>query len=327
MKIKINELRKLIKRILNEENEKYKVKPKYNDFIKKFGNEPFFKNLIKKLNSEDLNPNTSWELVLQLTTDDLIELELNEENAEKIFNFLQGMDNNDVRDRPSSQHNPVGFMFFKKSDGTFVTIMTPWDLETKELIEGKNKYILEDIPNEETLKILNNNINKFIGKKKEEIMEALQFWTKKLEFDEFDPTPVTKNPFPKSTIQQKVWRLGDIEYNKNQGGIWFGETKDGVETFIRKVYNTTGVAKPYYINLENPKYYDSFWNDYIPKVQPSIYNKYEDYVSRDELAKTLIGKGHDGIYIGNSIWSDTDTDSVESEQYVVFNPKNVRLAE
>lgn len=57
-----------------------------------------------------------------------------------------------------------------------------------------------------------------------------------------------------------------------------------------------------------------------------MYNKYEDYVSRDVLAKMLIEKGHDGIYIGNSIWSDTDTDSVESEQYIVFDPKNVRLA-
>lgn len=224
-----------------------------------------------------------------------------------------------------SQQNPVAFMMFRKSDGTFVNTMTPWDAETKELINNKNIFRLEDIPDEETLKIINYNLKKFLGKSKEEIMQTIDVWNKKLEFGKFNSTPVTKNPFPNSKIKHVVWRSGDIEYNKDQGGIWFGETKEGVETFLRKVYNKIVVAQPYYINLENPQYYASFWNDYISKVQPSVYNKFEDYVSRDVLTKTLIEKGHDGIYIGTSVWSDTDTDSVESEQYIVFDPKNVRL--
>ena len=215
---------------------------------------------------------------------------------------------------------------FKKNDGTFETTMSPWNPETKELINSQNFFRLEDIPDEETLKLLNNNINKLKGKSKEEVMQTIDLWTKKLVFGKFNPTPVTNNPFPNSKIKQVVWRSGDIEYNKDQGGIWFGETKEAVETFLRKVHNKIVVAQPYYINLENPEYYDSFWNDYIAMVQPSISNKYEDYVSRDVLAKMLIEKGHDGIYIGNSVWSDTDIDSVKSEQYVVFEPKNVRLA-
>ena len=224
-----------------------------------------------------------------------------------------------------SQKKPVGYMLFNKSDGRLVTLMTPYDEETKKIIEERGKYLLEDILDESVLKLIDDNIRQYLGKTKEEIDEIIQLHNKKLDFGEFDPD--SSDDFSNSQVKEVVWRSGDIKYNSDQGGIWFAETKEGAELFMKSVFNRIVVAQPYYINLENPKYYETFWNDYIPLVTPNIRNKFENYVKRDVLSKKLIQEGHDGILIDTDVWNDTgDKNMVESKQYVVFDPKNVRLA-
>jgi hypothetical protein len=120
-----------------------------------------------------------------------------------------------------------------------------------------------------------------------------------------------QSDFSNSEVKDIVWR---------SGGIWFGETKDGVEKFALSVRGEKREGKPYYINLENPKYYSSFWWGYIEAVG-------YDRNGRRMLMNKLQSQGYDGIIIDTDTWNDTgDEYSVTSKQYVVFNPENVKPA-
>lgn len=126
--------------------------------------------------------------------------------------------------------------------------------------------------------------------------------------------------FSNSQIQKIVWRAGEIKLNPKAGGIWFAETKKGVEDFAWSVRNEKRVGKPYYINLVNPYYMDSFWYDY---TEMAGYGP----DGRKSLMEKLINEGYDGIIIGEDTWNDTaDEYSVTSEQYVVFDEKNIKPA-
>jgi len=132
--------------------------------------------------------------------------------------------------------------------------------------------------------------------------------------------PETTQDFSNSKVKKVVWRAGGLEEFNRGGGIWFAENKEDVEKFALSVRREIREGKPYYINLENPKYYDNFWHGY---VDAAGYNKF----AREKLMYDLISLGYDGIIIGEDTWNDTgDENSVTSEQYVVFNPENVKPA-
>ena len=104
------------------------------------------------------------------------------------------------------------------------------------------------------------------------------------------------------------------------GGLWFAETKDGVENFAWSVRNEKREGRPYHINLQNPFYYDSFWHGYVNDVS-------RDPHGREQLMYDLVERGYDGIIIDTDTWNDTGDDySVTSKQYIVFDTKNVKPA-
>jgi len=130
--------------------------------------------------------------------------------------------------------------------------------------------------------------------------------------------PNNEKDFSNSKIKDKVWRAGKMDLNPKAGGIWFAENKEDVEKFAISVRNEKREGIPYYINLENPYYFDNFWNGYVISI---------DSLGREGLMHKLVKDGYDGIIIGNDTWNDTgDQYSVTSEQYVVFNPENIKPA-
>ena len=132
--------------------------------------------------------------------------------------------------------------------------------------------------------------------------------------------PETTQDFSNSEIKKVVWRAGGLENFKEGGGLWFAENKEDVEKFALSVRKEKREGKPYYINLENPFHYRWFWDGYINDVGYSRHG-------REQLMYELISDGYDGIIIGRDTWNDTgDENSVTSEQYIVFNPENVKPA-
>lgn len=130
--------------------------------------------------------------------------------------------------------------------------------------------------------------------------------------------PKDANDFSNSVVPQVVWRAGRVSSSPKGGGIWFGEAKQDVENFAWSVRDEKREGLPYYINLQNPKYYDNFWNDYLLKARAS---------GKDVLMKELMNAGYDGIIIDSDTWNDTgDEYAVTSKQFIVFNPKNVKPA-
>jgi len=130
--------------------------------------------------------------------------------------------------------------------------------------------------------------------------------------------PDNTGDFSNSKVKEIVWRAGDMKLDPRGGGIWFAETKKGVEDFAWSVRNEKREGKPYYINLQNPKYYEGFWRGYLDDANSQ---------GREQLMDMLAADGHDGIIIDTDTWNDTgDEYSVESKQYVVFNPENIKPA-
>lgn len=140
------------------------------------------------------------------------------------------------------------------------------------------------------------------------------------QFYENLPSEEKDSDFSNSEVKDVVWRAGELNLNPKSGGLWFGETKDGVEKFAFSVRNEKREGKPYYLNLQNPFYFDSFWDGYINAIG------YEPN-GREMLMKKLQSKGYDGIIIDTDTWNDTGDDySVTSKQYIVFDTKNVKPA-
>ena len=142
---------------------------------------------------------------------------------------------------------------------------------------------------------------------------------------ELDTLPKKYNPestldFSNSKVKDIVWRAGNMELNPLNGGIWFGETKKGVENFAISVIGKVIEGKPYHINLENPFYFDSFWHGYVEEVKNSP-------DGRKTLMYQLKLEGYDGIIIDTDTWNDTgDEYAVTSKQYIVFYPENIKPA-
>lgn len=145
-----------------------------------------------------------------------------------------------------------------------------------------------------------------------------------------------KNPFQNSKVQDIVWRIGDDldKLHPDTSGIWFAENKQDVEKFAKTFDDRFSKmqGRPYYINLENPKLLDGFWNDYIPKTEQYLFQngmsmRYDIRNARKDYHNFLIKQGHDGIIIDTDTWNDTANQetSVTSKQYVVFDPKNIKL--
>ncbi len=138
------------------------------------------------------------------------------------------------------------------------------------------------------------------------------------QFDENLPSEEKDSDFSNSEVKDVVWRAGELNLNPKSGGLWFGETKDGVEKFALSVRGEKREGKPYLINLQNPFYFDSFWHGYINSIG------YEPN-GREMLMKKLQSQGYDGIIIDTDTWNDTGDDySVTSKQYVVFDTNNVK---
>lgn len=130
--------------------------------------------------------------------------------------------------------------------------------------------------------------------------------------------PENTGNFSDSKVKDIVWRAGEMKLDPKGGGIWFAENKEDVEKFAWSVRREKREGKPYYINLQNPFYYDSFWHGYLNDAESQ---------GREGLMDMLVADGHDGIIIDTDTWNDTaDEYSVTSKQYVVFNPENIKPA-
>ena len=128
-----------------------------------------------------------------------------------------------------------------------------------------------------------------------------------------------KEDFSNSQVQDVVWRIGPIRVSQKGGGIWFADTKVASENFVMTMSGQKQTAIPYYINLQKPYYFDSFWRGYAEKT--AVPN------GREYLMNTLLKQGYDGIIIGEDWWNDSgDEYAVKGKQYVVFNEKNVKPA-
>lgn len=139
------------------------------------------------------------------------------------------------------------------------------------------------------------------------------------------PRPMTddeiaaKEDFSNSQVQDVVWRIGPVRVSQKGGGIWFADTKEASENFVITMSGQKQTATPYYINLQNPYFFDKFWRGYIEAT--SVPN------GRENLMNTLLKQGYDGIIIGEDWWNDSgDEYAVKGKQYVVFNEKNVKPA-
>lgn len=130
--------------------------------------------------------------------------------------------------------------------------------------------------------------------------------------------PENTGNFSDSKVKDIVWRAGEMKLDPKGGGIWFAENKEDVEKFAWSVRREKREGKPYYINLQNPFHYDSFWHGYLNDAESQ---------GREGLMDMLVADGHDGIIIDTDTWNDTaDEYSVTSKQYVVFNPENIKPA-
>ena len=151
-------------------------------------------------------------------------------------------------------------------------------------------------------------------------LEALEVPIDNAEPEEIpnEEEPKDSDDFSNSVIPQIVWRAGRVGVSPKGGGIWFGETKKDVENFAWSVRDERREGLPYYINLQNPRYYKNFWNDYLIKAREA---------GRDVLMNALMDAGYDGIIIDTDTWNDTaDEYAVTSKQFIVFDPKNVKPA-
>lgn len=130
--------------------------------------------------------------------------------------------------------------------------------------------------------------------------------------------PENTGDFSNSKVKEIVWRGGQMNLTPSSGGIWFAENKEDVEKFAWSVRKEKREGKPYHINLQNPFYYNGFWNGYLIDAESQ---------GREELMDMLVSDGYDGIIIGTDTWNDTgDEYSVTSKQFIVFNPENIKPA-
>ena len=127
--------------------------------------------------------------------------------------------------------------------------------------------------------------------------------------------------FSNSAVQNVVWRAGEMKLYPSSGGLWFGDSKDGVEKFALSVRGQKREGKPYYINLLNPYFIENgFWRGYVDMVSLSK-------GGRESLMRSLMKKGHDGIIINDDWWNDTgDENAVYGKQFIIFDEKNVKPA-
>ncbi len=137
--------------------------------------------------------------------------------------------------------------------------------------------------------------------------------------------PITKiekkDDFSESQIKDIVWRAGELKLNPKAGGIWFADSKEGVEKFALSVRGEVREGKPYYINIKNPYFFeDGFWRGYINQIG------YDSY-GRQQLMRKLQSEGYDGIIINDDWWNDTgDDNAVYGKQYIVFDENDVKSA-
>ena len=136
-------------------------------------------------------------------------------------------------------------------------------------------------------------------------------------YREKEYNPNNTSDFSDSKVKDVVWRAGELKLNPKAGGLWFAENKEDVEKFALSVRNEKREGRPYYINLVNPKYYDSFWGGYLFDAEQN---------GRQQLMDKLVADGYDGIIIDTDNWNDAGEYSVVSKQYVVFNPENIKPA-
>lgn len=129
--------------------------------------------------------------------------------------------------------------------------------------------------------------------------------------------------FSESQVKDTVWRAGELRLDPRSGGLWFADTKDGVEKFAWFVRHEKRQGKPYLINLKNPYLYKSgFWHGYIEDAE-----SYGFVGGREALMRNLMRMGYDGIIIADDIWNDTgDEYQVYGKQYIVFDENDVKPA-
>ena len=134
--------------------------------------------------------------------------------------------------------------------------------------------------------------------------------------------------FPNSKIKKIVFRQGKMEHSVTSGGIWFGESEEDVLAFTksvrREIPQHMHIMNICLIDLRNPYYFESFWRDYIERVEDYMYKGIYD--GREQIMKKLINLGHDGFIVGEDTWNDTGNEfAVISEQFVVFSPNQIYI--
>ena len=138
-----------------------------------------------------------------------------------------------------------------------------------------------------------------------------------------DPNTKKNEDFSDSVIKDVVWRAGEIHNDPRSGGLWFGESQEGVENFAWSVRKEKRQGNPYYINLRNPYVFkEGFWHGYVVAAE-----NIDRIHGRLALMREFMSLGCDGIIIGDDTWNDSGDDrSVHGKQYVVFDKKNVKPA-
>ncbi len=103
-------------------------------------------------------------------------------------------------------------------------------------------------------------------------LEALEVPIDNVEPEEIpnEEEPKDSDDFSNSVVPQIVWRAGRVGVSPKGGGIWFGETKKDVENFAWSVRDERREGLPYYINLQNPRYYKNFWKIFSSKFYKYI---------------------------------------------------------
>lgn len=131
--------------------------------------------------------------------------------------------------------------------------------------------------------------------------------------------PIEKSDdFSLSKVQDTVWRAGELKLDPRSGGLWFADSKEGVEKFALSVRGEVREGKPYHVNMQNPFFIKGgFWRGYIEMIG-------YDRLGRERLMRNLMKDGYDGIIINDDWWNDTgDDNAVYGKQYVVFDEKDV----
>ena len=148
--------------------------------------------------------------------------------------------------------------------------------------------------------------------------------------------------FPESLLENIVYHGGEMKESPISEMSFFAESAETSKTFL-KTMESAGTVEGYFLNMKNPKIYDSFWHysgdeknsfvghenlllNYFSQTHPETYSKIpEDQKTQfiRNIHKNIIEQhGYDSIIVEKDFWLEADEDgnggSPEEKQYIVF---------